>query len=204
MVYKPQFGILFPLVLAATGRWRSFAAAAATVALLSADHDPRLRRLGMGGVPRLRPVSPAGRARSRAIPAGTKSRASLRGRGCGAGRFRSPMRCKARCRLRSPSRSTGCGAARRPIRSRRRHFASAPSSSTPYSFDYDMMVLAPAIAFLAVDGIRSRLRRLGKNGAGGAMARPARRAQRRPADADPARSSRDARGIRSDIAPQQS
>jgi alpha-1,2-mannosyltransferase len=31
LVYKPQFGTMFPLVLAATGRWRSFAAAAATV-----------------------------------------------------------------------------------------------------------------------------------------------------------------------------
>ena len=26
--------------------------------------------------------------------------------------------------------------------------------ATPYSFDYDMMVLAPAIAFLAADGLR--------------------------------------------------
>jgi alpha-1,2-mannosyltransferase len=35
LVYKPQFGIMFPLVFAATGRWRSFAAAAATVAGLA-------------------------------------------------------------------------------------------------------------------------------------------------------------------------
>jgi len=34
LVYKPQFGLLMPLVLAASGRWRSLAAAAATVALL--------------------------------------------------------------------------------------------------------------------------------------------------------------------------
>src|SRR5688572_3518967 len=32
--YKPQFGVLIPLVLIATGRWRSFAAAAATVLAL--------------------------------------------------------------------------------------------------------------------------------------------------------------------------
>lgn len=31
LAYKPQFGILIPLVLAATGRWQTFAAAAATV-----------------------------------------------------------------------------------------------------------------------------------------------------------------------------
>ncbi|HWC93066.1 MAG TPA: glycosyltransferase family 87 protein, partial [Pseudolabrys sp.] len=33
--YKPQFGVLIPLVLAASGRWRAFAAAAATVALMT-------------------------------------------------------------------------------------------------------------------------------------------------------------------------
>src|SRR4051812_44973538 len=36
LAYKPQFGALIPLALAASGRWRSFAAAAATVALLAA------------------------------------------------------------------------------------------------------------------------------------------------------------------------
>ena len=31
LAYKPQFGLLVPLVLAATGRWRAIAAAGATV-----------------------------------------------------------------------------------------------------------------------------------------------------------------------------
>ncbi len=35
LVYKPQFGLLVPLVLAASGRWRVFAAACGTVALLT-------------------------------------------------------------------------------------------------------------------------------------------------------------------------
>jgi len=34
LIYKPQFGLMVPFVLAATGRWRSFASAAATAALL--------------------------------------------------------------------------------------------------------------------------------------------------------------------------
>src|SRR5262245_13123932 len=34
LLYKPQFGLMIPLVLAATGRWRPFAAAAATAVLL--------------------------------------------------------------------------------------------------------------------------------------------------------------------------
>ena len=35
LAYKPQFGLLIPLVLIASGRWRAFFAAAATVALLA-------------------------------------------------------------------------------------------------------------------------------------------------------------------------
>jgi alpha-1,2-mannosyltransferase len=34
LAYKPQFGVLIPLVLAGAGRWRAFATAAATIALL--------------------------------------------------------------------------------------------------------------------------------------------------------------------------
>ncbi len=35
LAYKPQLGIIVPLALAAAGRWRSFAVAAATVAILA-------------------------------------------------------------------------------------------------------------------------------------------------------------------------
>jgi alpha-1,2-mannosyltransferase len=35
LAYKPQFGLLIPLVLIASGRWRTFAAAAVTVALMT-------------------------------------------------------------------------------------------------------------------------------------------------------------------------
>ncbi|HEX7761720.1 MAG TPA: glycosyltransferase family 87 protein [Caulobacteraceae bacterium] len=35
VAYKPQFGVFLPLVLAATGRWKTFASAAATVAALT-------------------------------------------------------------------------------------------------------------------------------------------------------------------------
>ena len=40
-----------------------------------------------------------------------------------------------------------------PMRSRRRHSASPQSSPRLTRFDYDMMVLAPAIAFLAANGL---------------------------------------------------
>src|ERR1700676_4586977 len=35
LVYKPQYGVMIPIVLAVSGRWRSFAAAAVTVVLLT-------------------------------------------------------------------------------------------------------------------------------------------------------------------------
>ena len=35
LAYKPQFGLLIPLVLAVSGRWRTFAAAAVTVAVMA-------------------------------------------------------------------------------------------------------------------------------------------------------------------------
>src|SRR5262249_26312792 len=36
LTYKPHFGVLFPLVLVATGRWRAFIAAAVTAGVVAA------------------------------------------------------------------------------------------------------------------------------------------------------------------------
>ena len=44
LAYKPQFGLLVPLVLAATGRWRAIAAAAATVLAIAGLTWAALRR----------------------------------------------------------------------------------------------------------------------------------------------------------------
>ena len=43
--------------------------------------------------------------------------------------------------------------------------------ATPYSLDYDLMLLAPAIAFLAADGMQRGFRAVGKIPAGRAVAR---------------------------------
>ena len=45
--------------------------------------------------------------------------------------------------------------------------------ATPYSLDYDLMLLAPAIAFLAADGMRRGFAPWRENRAGGAVARSA-------------------------------
>ena len=152
MSYKPQFGVMIPLVLIVTGRWRAFVSAAATVLALVARHHAGVRRRRLAHDHRRDCRSPARSCSNRAAPAGTRSRACSPGCACGAARCRSPMRCRARSRSR-------CGAALvwlwRSDASYRLKAAALPIASilaTPYSLDYDLMVLAPSIAFLAVEG----------------------------------------------------
>jgi glycosyl transferase family 87 len=152
LAYKPQFGVMIPLVLAATGRWRSFAAAAATVAalalavtalfgaqvwlaFLAGTHFTRETVLEQGGTGFYKiqtvfawvrmwggPVALAYAAQAVASLAVAVALVLL---------WRSQA---------SPARK---GAA----------LCIAMLLATPYALDYDMMVLAPAIALLAVEGI---------------------------------------------------
>ena len=103
LVYKPQYGLMIPLVLVASGRWRCFAAAAATVALLS-RHHLRLRPAGLAGILGLDPIHP-----QVALEQGDTGWYKIQSVFClgadvGRAHSGSPMRCKARCPLRSPSR----------------------------------------------------------------------------------------------------
>jgi alpha-1,2-mannosyltransferase len=152
LAYKPQFGVMIPLVLGATGRWRSFGSAAATVAILAlaataifgADiwpaflagtHFTRETVLEQGGTGFYKiqtvfawirmwggPVALAYAAQAVASLAVAAALVML---------WRSPA---------SPARK---GAA----------LCIAMLLATPYALDYDMMVLAPAIALLAAEGI---------------------------------------------------
>jgi len=64
LAYKPQFGLLIPLVLIATDRWKTFAAAAATVGVLTLVATLAFAR--RSGPPfRLHRFHPQGRARNR-------------------------------------------------------------------------------------------------------------------------------------------
>ena len=72
LAYKPQFGVMIPIALLAGGRWRSIAAAVATIAALSRSAAPRLA--AGSGMPS--PIPRHSRKRScsnRAAPAGRKS-----------------------------------------------------------------------------------------------------------------------------------
>lgn len=151
LAYKPQYGVFFPVVLAVSGRWRCFAAAAGTVVLLTiattltfgpsvwqaflaSTHFTRTVVLEQGntGWYKIQSIFAWARMWGAPIPlAYALQGIALLSIGAAlAWLWRSP----AAYPLKAAALCLGTILA------------------TPYSFDYDMMVLAPAIAFLAVDG----------------------------------------------------
>jgi len=151
LIYKPQYGLLLPIVLAASGRWKCFAAAAAAVvvltvattltfgvsvwsAFLESTHFTRTVVLEQGntGWYKIQSVFAWARMWGAPIPwaYAVQGAAAVALAAVLAWLWRSaapyPLKAAALCL--------------------------ATILATPYSFDYDMMVLAPAMAFLAVDG----------------------------------------------------
>jgi len=154
VAYKPQFAILIPLVLAASVRWKTFAAAAATVAALvlaaalafgpeiwsaffASTHFSRTVVLEQGGTgfEKIQSVFAAMRLLGGSVNAAYAAQAiaTLSVAVTLVALWRSPAspECK------------GAG------------LCLGALLATPYCLDYDMMLLAPAIALLALDG-RSR------------------------------------------------
>ncbi|MGD0333964.1 MAG: glycosyltransferase family 87 protein [Xanthobacteraceae bacterium] len=152
LAYKPQFGLMIPLALAASGRWRSFAAAAATVALLAVAttiafgphvwqaflDSTRFTRLvaleqGNTGWYKIQSIFAWARMWGGSIPLAYALQGAVTVALGGAliwlwrGTASYPLKAAALCL--------------------------AAILATPYSFDYDMMALAPAIAFVAADGL---------------------------------------------------
>ena len=151
MAYKPQFGLMIPLVLAASGRWRSFAAAAATVALLALAttlafgpdvwhaflDSTRFTRVvvleqGDPGWYKIQSLFAWARMWGAPIPLAYALQGAL---------------------------VVGLAAAliwlwrsAAPYPLKAAALCLATILATPFTFDYDMMVLAPAIAFFAADG----------------------------------------------------
>jgi alpha-1,2-mannosyltransferase len=153
IVYKPQFGILFPLVLAATGRWRSFAAAAATVAalalittlvfgasvwdaFLASTHFTRTIVLEAGetGWQKIQSVFSLVRMWGGPVALAYAVQSAV-----------TVILAAALVWLWRAQVDFSLKAAALII---------AAILATPYSLDYDMTALAPAIAFLAVNGLR--------------------------------------------------
>jgi alpha-1,2-mannosyltransferase len=153
LAYKPQFGLLLPVVLVASGRWRVVVAAAATVAVLAAittaalgtsvwdaflasTHFTRIIVLENGetGWQKIQSVFSAVRMWGGPVPLAyaVQGAVTLALAAAMAWLWRAPV-------------DFALKAAGLII---------AAVLATPYSLDYDMTALAPAIAFLAVHGMR--------------------------------------------------
>jgi alpha-1,2-mannosyltransferase len=152
LAYKPQFGLLIPLVLVVSGRWRVFAAAVATVALLVLAVT-----LAFGAEVWTAFLASAKFSRTVVLEQGGTGWHKIQSvfswvRMWGGGITLAYImqgaitllvaaalawlwRSKAAFPLKAAALAIGCLLA------------------TPYSLDYDLMLLAPAIAYLAADGM---------------------------------------------------
>jgi alpha-1,2-mannosyltransferase len=153
LAYKPQFGLMIPLVLVATGQWRAIAAATGTVAALTlatfAAFGPQVWQaflattsftraavLEQGGIDWFKMQSVFSWMRMWDIPVGA------------AYAVQGAVTLAAAAGLVWLWRSC-VGYANKAAA-----LAIATLLATPFCFDYDLMLLAPAIAFLAVDGAK--------------------------------------------------
>jgi alpha-1,2-mannosyltransferase len=152
LAYKPQFGLMIPLVLVATGRWRTIASAAATVGVLvlivtlifgldtwraflaSAPFTRAVLEQGGPGWHLIQSVFSFVRIGGGSVPLAYAAQGAM---------------------------TLGVAAALVWLWRSQAAFALKAAAlcigmilATPYSLDYDMMVLAPAIAFLAIDGLK--------------------------------------------------
>jgi hypothetical protein len=151
LAYKPQLGMLFPLVLAASGRWRTFAAAALTVTLLvfatwmtfgtevweaflASTHFTRVVLLENGDVGwhKIQSVFSWVRMWGGSIPLAYAIQAAVS----------LPVAVTLVWLWRSGAAFALQAAA----------LCLAIALVSPFSLDYDMLVLAPALAFLAMHG----------------------------------------------------
>lgn len=157
IAYKPQFGLLVPVVLAASGRWRAFAAAAATVvvltisvsiafgldiwnAFLASTKFTRTVVLEQGdtGWHKIQSVFSVVRMWGGGIP------------------LAYALQLLATLAIAVGLAWLWHSRASFPIKAAA--LAIGTILATPYSLDYDLMLLAPAIAFLAADGMQRGFR----------------------------------------------
>ena len=152
IAYKPQFGVLIPLVLIATGRWRVFAAATATVAALTlatlltfgpevwhaffaSTTLTRVEVLELGGTGwhKIQSVFATVRMWGGSVPLAYAAQGIVT------------------LSLAATLIWLWRSAAAFPLKAAA--LVVAAILATPYSLDYDLVVLAPAIAFLAAAGL---------------------------------------------------
>jgi hypothetical protein len=153
LAYKPQFGILIPVVLVATGRWRVLATAAATVAALIA-----ITTVVFGPSVWDAFFASAHFTRTVVLEAGETGWHKIQSVFAWVRMWGGPVWLA--YAVQSAVTITLAAALvwlwRRPVDFELQAAALiiAAILATPYSLDYDMTALAPAIAFLALHGLR--------------------------------------------------
>jgi hypothetical protein len=151
LAYKPQFGLMIPLVLVATAQWRAIAAAAATVAALTlatfAAFGPQVWQaflattsftraavLEQGGIDWFKMQSVFSWMRMWDIPVAAA------------------YAVQGAVTLAAAAGLVWLWRSRIGYANKAASLAVATLLATPFCFDYDLMLLAPTIAFLAASG----------------------------------------------------
>jgi hypothetical protein len=152
LAYKPQYGLMIPIALAAGGYWRAIAAAAVTVAVFTL-----VTTLAFG--PQVWPAFLASTEFTRTVVLehGDTGWYKIQSVFAWARMWGSPIplayaiQGAATLAIGTASAWLWRSAARFPLKAAALCLAAV--LATPYTLDYDMMVLAPAIAVLAADGM---------------------------------------------------
>jgi hypothetical protein len=152
LAYKPQFGLMIPLVLVATGRWRAVAGAGVTVLALAAAST-----LAFGVEVWRAFLTFSEFTRVVVLESGNTGWHKIQSVFSWARAWGAPVAAAYAIQL---TVTLTLGAAMAWLWRSGAAFALKAAAlclaailATPYSLDYDMMVLAPAIAFLALDGL---------------------------------------------------
>jgi hypothetical protein len=152
LIYKPQYGLLIPIAFAVSGRWRAFAAAALTVVLATVATT---LVFGMSVWHAFAVFSEF--TRTVVLEQGNTGWYKIQSVFAWARMWGAPiplayvLQGVTIVAIAAAIAWLWRGAAPYPLKAAA--LCLATILATPYSFDYDMMVLAPAIAFFACDGL---------------------------------------------------
>jgi glycosyl transferase family 87 len=150
LIYKPQFGLMVPFVLAATGRWRTFAAASATAVLLVLAAT-----LAFG--PQVWEAFATSTQFTRAVvleagdPGWHKIQSTFSWVRMWGGSVATAYMLQAAVTLAVGVTLIWLWRSSASFALKAAALCLSAMLASPYGYDYDMMVVAPAIAFLASD-----------------------------------------------------